>query len=246
SKLKYLFSPSYLIGVRRPPELDKTNHSVHYTLLIACVLGGVRSLAPSYPASWSPATVTTRATRPRNCRRIQRPRSLTPCPCAGLAKLNGLLDSQSKDDKLEVSSPKIYNSFFANSKEHHTPRRNGHHAMTMGDLVHPQHTSTTPQSCPVCRTPDSNPRTAHQEHESLQEPVGEEPELPTMPRNQNPTTPAPGPSSALLHPQVFPYSHSLSNGQPLMGGYLPSSMNAKSIMLNECCLSNRTPVTPRR
>uniref|UniRef100_A0A4W5QBF0 Semaphorin-2A n=1 Tax=Hucho hucho TaxID=62062 RepID=A0A4W5QBF0_9TELE len=34
----FVLSLFFCEGVRRPPEMEKTNHSVHYTLLIACVL----------------------------------------------------------------------------------------------------------------------------------------------------------------------------------------------------------------
>uniref|UniRef100_A0A3Q3GSG9 Semaphorin-6D-like n=1 Tax=Labrus bergylta TaxID=56723 RepID=A0A3Q3GSG9_9LABR len=61
-----------------------------------------------------------------------------------LAKLNGLLDSQSKDDKLE---------------EHHQPRRNGHHGMTMDDLVYQHHHHHLHHSSELSGlpTPDSTP-----------------------------------------------------------------------------------------
>uniref|UniRef100_A0A3Q0RVE9 Semaphorin 6Cb n=1 Tax=Amphilophus citrinellus TaxID=61819 RepID=A0A3Q0RVE9_AMPCI len=100
-------------GVRRPPELEKTTHSVHYTLLIACVL-----VAFVLGAFLSGFLVSCYCNHTSHKTKKLSKDPEAPIPHAlslrSLAKLNGLLDSQSKDDKLEVSSPKIYNSFFAN------------------------------------------------------------------------------------------------------------------------------------
>ncbi|XP_034410379.1 sema domain, transmembrane domain (TM), and cytoplasmic domain, (semaphorin) 6E isoform X1 [Cyclopterus lumpus] len=208
-------------GVRRPPELEKTNHSVHYTLLIACVL-----VAFVLGAFLSGFLVSCYCNHTGHKTKKLSKDPEAPIPHAlslrSLAKLNGLLDSQSRDDKLEVSSPKIYNSFFANSKEHHPPRRNGHHAMTMGDLVHPHHHhhhlhhSSELSGLP---TPDSTPELPIKSMKAFKN---------QWEKNQNcnnakePKSHNTGsrPSSALLHQQVFPYSHGLSNGQPLVGGHL--------------------------
>ncbi|XP_029306944.1 sema domain, transmembrane domain (TM), and cytoplasmic domain, (semaphorin) 6C [Cottoperca gobio] len=207
-------------GVRRPPELEKTNHSVHYTLLIACVL-----VAFVLGAFLSGFLVSCYCNHTGHKTKKLSKDPEAPIPHAlslrSLAKLNGLLDSQSKDDKLEVSSPKIYNSFFANSKEHHPPRRNGHHAMTMGDLVHPQHHHHLHHSSELSGlpTPDSTPELPIKSMKAFKN---------QWEKNQNcnnakePKSHNTGsrPSSALLHQQVFPYSHGLSNGQPLIGGHL--------------------------
>uniref|UniRef100_A0A8C2X627 Semaphorin 6Cb n=1 Tax=Cyclopterus lumpus TaxID=8103 RepID=A0A8C2X627_CYCLU len=219
----YLFSIFFSVpkGVRRPPELEKTNHSVHYTLLIACVL-----VAFVLGAFLSGFLVSCYCNHTGHKTKKLSKDPEAPIPHAlslrSLAKLNGLLDSQSRDDKLEVSSPKIYNSFFANSKEHHPPRRNGHHAMTMGDLVHPHHHhhhlhhSSELSGLP---TPDSTPELPIKSMKAFKN---------QWEKNQNcnnakePKSHNTGsrPSSALLHQQVFPYSHGLSNGQPLVGGHL--------------------------
>ncbi|XP_071324831.1 sema domain, transmembrane domain (TM), and cytoplasmic domain, (semaphorin) 6C isoform X1 [Trachinotus anak] len=206
-------------GVRRPPELDKTNHSVHYTLLIACVL-----VAFVLGAFLSGFLVSCYCNHTGHKTKKLSKDPEAPIPHAlslrSLAKLNGLLDSQSKDDKLEVSSPKIYNSFFANSKEHHPPRRNGHHGMTMGDLVHPHHHHLHHSSeLSGLPTPDSTPELPIKSMKAFKN---------QWEKNQNcnnakePKSHNIGsrPSSALLHQQVFPYSHGLSNGQPLVGGHL--------------------------
>ncbi|XP_070690917.1 sema domain, transmembrane domain (TM), and cytoplasmic domain, (semaphorin) 6C isoform X1 [Pempheris klunzingeri] len=208
-------------GVRRPPELEKTNHSVHYTLLIACVL--VAFILGAFLSGFLVSCYCNH-TGHKTKKLSKDPEAPIPHALSlrSLAKLNGLLDSQSKDDKLEVSSPKIYNSFFASSKEHHPPRRNGHHGMTMGDLVHPHHHhhhlhhSSELSGLP---TPDSTPELPIKSMKAFKN---------QWEKNQNcnnakePKSHNIGsrPSSALLHQQVFPYSHGLSNGQPLGGGHL--------------------------
>ncbi|XP_042345135.1 LOW QUALITY PROTEIN: sema domain, transmembrane domain (TM), and cytoplasmic domain, (semaphorin) 6E [Plectropomus leopardus] len=208
-------------GVRRPPDLDKTNHSVHYTLLIACVL-----VAFVLGAFLSGFLVSCYCNHVGHKTKKLAKDPEAPIPHAlslrSLAKLNGLLDSQSKDDKLEVSSPKIYNSFFANSKEHHPPRRNGHHAMTMGDLVHPHHHhhhlhhSSELSGLP---TPDSTPELPIKSMKAFKNQWEKNQNCNNAkePKSHNTSS---RPSSALLHQQVFPYSHGLANGQPLVGGHL--------------------------
>lgn len=204
--------------MRRPPELEKTNHSVHYTLLIACVL-----VAFVLGAFLSGFLVSCYCNHTGHKTKKLSKDPEAPIPHAlslrSLAKLNGLLDSQSKDDKLEVSSPKIYNSFFANSKEHHPPRRNGHHAMTMGDLVHPHHHhhhhhlhhSSELSGLP---TPDSTPELPIKSMKAFKNQWEKNQNCNNAkePKSHNIVS---RPSSALLHQQVFPYSHGLSNGQPL-------------------------------
>uniref|UniRef100_A0A8C4H0F2 Semaphorin 6Cb n=1 Tax=Dicentrarchus labrax TaxID=13489 RepID=A0A8C4H0F2_DICLA len=217
-------------GVRRPPELEKTNHSVHYTLLIACVL-----VAFVLGAFLSGFLVSCYCNHTGHKTKKLSKDPEAPIPHAlslrSLAKLNGLLDSQSKDDKLEVSSPKIYNSFFASSKEHHPPRRNGHPGMTMGDLVHPHHHhhhlhhSSELSGLP---TPDSTPELPIKSMKAFKN---------QWEKNQNcnnakePKSHNIGsrPSSALLHQQVFPYPHGLSNGQPLVGHLHPEERKIHNV-----------------
>uniref|UniRef100_G3PK06 Semaphorin 6Cb n=1 Tax=Gasterosteus aculeatus aculeatus TaxID=481459 RepID=G3PK06_GASAC len=210
-------------GVRRPPELEKTNHSVHYTLLIACVL-----VAFVLGAFLSGFLVSCYCNHTGHKTKKLSKDPEAPIPHAlslrSLAKLNGLLDGQSKDDKLEVSSPKIYNSFFANSKEHHAPRRNGHHAMTMGDLVHPHHhhhhhhLHHSPELSGL-PTPDSTPELPIKSMKAFKNQWEKNQNCNNAkdPKSHNAGSRS---SSALLHQQVFPYSHGLSNGQPLVGGHL--------------------------
>ncbi|KAK2845129.1 hypothetical protein Q5P01_011788 [Channa striata] len=205
-------------GVRRPPELEKANHSVHYTLLIACVL-----VAFVLGAFLSGFLVSCYCNHTGHKTKKLSKDPEAPIPHAlslrSLAKLNGLLESQSKDDKLEVSSPKIYNSFFANSKEHHPPRRNGHHGMTMGDLVHPHHHLHHSSELSGLPTPDSTPELPIKSMKAFKNQWEKNQNCNNAkePKSHNISS---RPSSALLHQQVFPYSHGLSNGQSVVGGHL--------------------------
>ncbi|XP_077432392.1 sema domain, transmembrane domain (TM), and cytoplasmic domain, (semaphorin) 6C isoform X2 [Vanacampus margaritifer] len=143
-------------GVRRPSEADKSNHSVHYTLLIACVL--VAFVLGAFLSGFLVSCYCNRAghkTRklPKDPE-VQIPHALS---LRSLAKLNGLLEGGAgKEDKLEASSPKIYSSLF--SKEAAPPRRSAHHGMSVGDLVLPHHhhlrSSSELSGLP---TPDSTP-----------------------------------------------------------------------------------------
>ncbi|KAL3980283.1 transcription factor E2F3 [Sarotherodon galilaeus] len=215
-------------GVRRPPEQDKPSPSVHYTLLIACVL-----VAFVLGAFLSGFLVSCYCNHTSHKTKKLSKDPEAPIPHAlslrSLAKLNGLLDSQSKDDKLEVSSPKIYNSFFANSKEHHPSRRNGHHGMTMGDLVHAQHHQLHHSSeLSGLPTPDSTPELPIKSMKAFKN---------QWEKNQNcnnakePKSHNIGsrPSSALLHQQVFPYSHGLSNSQSAAGHLHPDERKIHNV-----------------
>lgn len=229
---KFLKDPfclsSHFKGVRRPPESEKTSHSVHYTLLIACVL-----VAFVLGAFLSGFLVSCYCNHTSHKTKKLSKDPEAPIPHAlslrSLAKLNGLLDGPSKDDKLEVSSPKIYNSFFANSKEHHhQARRNHHHhhGMSMGDLVHPHHhhhhplhhTSSELSGLP---TPDSTPELPIKSMKAFKNQWEKNQNCNNAkePKSHNISS---RPSSAMLHQQVFPYSSGLSNAQSLAGGHLHS------------------------
>ncbi|XP_041844037.1 sema domain, transmembrane domain (TM), and cytoplasmic domain, (semaphorin) 6E isoform X1 [Melanotaenia boesemani] len=215
-------------GVRRPPELERTNHSVHYTLLIACVL-----VAFVLGAFLSGFLVSCYCNHTGHKTKKLSKDPEAPIPHAlslrSLAKLNGLLDSQSKEEKLEVSSPKIYNSFFSNSKEHHPPRRNGHHGMTMGDLVHPHphhlHHSSELSGLP---TPDSTPELPIKSMKAFKNQWEKNQNCNNAkePKSHNISS---RPGSALLHQQVFPYSHSMSNGQPIVGHLHPEERKIHNV-----------------
>uniref|UniRef100_A0A667ZFT1 Semaphorin-2A n=1 Tax=Myripristis murdjan TaxID=586833 RepID=A0A667ZFT1_9TELE len=200
-------------GFKRPPEVEKTNHSVHYTLLIACVL--VAFVLGAFLSGFLVSCYCNH-TGHKTKRLAKDPEAPIPHALSlrSLAKLNGLLDSQNKDDKLEVSSPKIYNSFFPNSKEHHPPRRNGHHGVTMGDLVHPHHLHHSSELSGL-PTPDSTPELPIKSMKAFKNQWEKNQNCNNAkePKSHNMSS---RPSSALLHQHVFPYSHGLSNGQPLV------------------------------
>lgn len=213
--------------MRRPPEVERTNHSVHYTLLIACVL--VAFVLGAFVSGFLVSCYCNHAGH-KTKKLPKDPEASIPHALSlrSLAKLNGLLDSQSKEDK-DLSSPKIYNSFFTNSKEHHPPRRNIHHGMTMGDLVHPHnhhfHTSSELSGLP---TPDSTPELPIKSMKAFKN---------QWEKNQNcnnakePKSHNIGsrPSSAVLHQQIYPYSHGLSNGQPVVGHLHPEERKIHNV-----------------
>uniref|UniRef100_A0A8C7PKH9 Semaphorin-2A n=1 Tax=Oncorhynchus mykiss TaxID=8022 RepID=A0A8C7PKH9_ONCMY len=219
-------------GVRRPPEMEKTNHSVHYTLLIACVL-----VAFVLGAFLSGFLVSCYCNHTGNKTKRLAKDPEAPIPHAlslrSLAKLNGLLDSQNKEDKMEVSSPKLYNSFFQNGKEHRqgAPRRNGGHhpGMTMGDLVHPHHLHHSSELSGL-PTPDSTPELPIKNMKAFKNQWeknqncnnAKEPKSHNMGQGSRP-------SSGLLHQQIYPYSRSFSNGQALANGHALKVMEVTSL-----------------
>uniref|UniRef100_A0A9J7XGF0 Semaphorin 6Cb n=1 Tax=Cyprinus carpio carpio TaxID=630221 RepID=A0A9J7XGF0_CYPCA len=196
-------------GVRRPPEVDKSNHSVHYTLLIACVL-----VAFVLGAFLSGFLVSCYCNHNVNKTKRLSKDPEAPIPHAlslrSLAKLNGLLEGQNKDEKLEVSSPKLYNSFFANGKEQ-AHRRNAHHA-AMTELIHPHHHHSAELS--GLPTPDSTPELPIKSMKAFKN---------QWEKNQNcnnakePKSHNMGASRATtgMQHQIFPFSQGLTNGQVL-------------------------------
>uniref|UniRef100_H2RRR5 Semaphorin 6Cb n=1 Tax=Takifugu rubripes TaxID=31033 RepID=H2RRR5_TAKRU len=118
-------------------DLDKSNHSVHYTLLIACVL-----VAFVLGAFLSGFLVSCYCNHTGHKTKKLSKDPEAPIPHAlslrSLAKLNGLLDSQSKDEKMEV-------------RPHH------HHHHTMGDLVNAHHHLHHSSELSGLPTPDSTP-----------------------------------------------------------------------------------------
>ncbi|XP_064204574.1 semaphorin-6D-like [Anguilla rostrata] len=104
-------------GVRRPLDPDKSGYNVHYTLLIACVL--VAFVLGAFLSGFLVSCYCSRGSH--RAKRLGKDAE-APLPHAlslrSLAKLNGLLDPQAKEDKLEVSPPPgLYNSFIPNGKE---------------------------------------------------------------------------------------------------------------------------------
>ncbi|XP_029596238.1 semaphorin-6D [Salmo trutta] len=209
-------------GVRRPPEMEKTNHSVHYTLLIACVL--VAFVLGAFLSGFLVSCYCNH-TGHKTKRLAKDPEAPIPHALSlrSLAKLNGLLECQNKEDKMEVSSPKLYNSFFQNGKEHHqgAPRRNGGHhpGMSMGDQVHPHHLHHSSELSGL-PTPDSTPELPIKNMKAFKNQWeknqncnnAKEPKSHNMGQGSRP-------SSGQLHQQIYPYSHSFSNGQALANGH---------------------------
>uniref|UniRef100_A0A674EM85 Semaphorin-2A n=1 Tax=Salmo trutta TaxID=8032 RepID=A0A674EM85_SALTR len=208
TKDHFVLTLCFCEGVRRPPEMEKTNHSVHYTLLIACVL-----VAFVLGAFLSGFLVSCYCNHTGNKTKRLAKDPEAPIPHAlslrSLAKLNGLLDSQNKEDKMEVSSPK---------------RNGGHHpGMTMGDLVHPHHLHHSSELSGL-PTPDSTPELPIKNMKAFKNQWeknqncnnAKEPKSHNMGQGSRP-------SSGLLHQQIYPYSHSFSNGQALNTQVMTSS-----------------------
>uniref|UniRef100_A0A9J7XZA9 Semaphorin 6Cb n=1 Tax=Cyprinus carpio carpio TaxID=630221 RepID=A0A9J7XZA9_CYPCA len=182
---------------------------VHYTLLIACVL-----VAFVLGAFLSGFLVSCYCNHNVNKTKRLSKDPEAPIPHAlslrSLAKLNGLLEGQNKDEKLEVSSPKLYNSFFANGKEQ-AHRRNAHHA-AMTELIHPHHHHSAELS--GLPTPDSTPELPIKSMKAFKN---------QWEKNQNcnnakePKSHNMGASRATtgMQHQIFPFSQGLTNGQVL-------------------------------
>uniref|UniRef100_A0A8C6VU25 Semaphorin 6Cb n=1 Tax=Nothobranchius furzeri TaxID=105023 RepID=A0A8C6VU25_NOTFU len=192
-------------GVRKPPELERTNHSVHYTLLIACVLVAfvLGAFVSGFLVSCYCNHTGHKTKKLPKDPEVSIPHALS---LRSLAKLNGLLDSQTKEDKLEVSTPKIYNSFFTNTKEHHPPRRN------LSGLPTPD---TTPELPIKSMKAFKNQWEKNQNCNNAKEPKAHN----IVSR----------PSSALLPQQVFPYPHGLSNGHPIVGHLHPEERKIHNV-----------------
>uniref|UniRef100_A0AAY4B6V8 Sema domain-containing protein n=1 Tax=Denticeps clupeoides TaxID=299321 RepID=A0AAY4B6V8_9TELE len=196
-------------SVRRLPEVDKSNHSVHYTLLIACVL-----VAFVLGAFLSAFLVSCYCNHNVNKKKRLAKDPEGPIPHAlslrSLAKLNGLLESQSKEEKLDVSTPKLYNSYFPNGKEH-SSRRHVQHGV-MGDLIHPHHHHTSELS--GLPTPDSTPELPIKSMKAFKN-QWEKNQNCNNAKDPKPQSMAGNRPSSGMHQQVFPFSHGLANGQSL-------------------------------
>uniref|UniRef100_A0A8C6MEG5 Sema domain, transmembrane domain (TM), and cytoplasmic domain, (semaphorin) 6Ca n=1 Tax=Nothobranchius furzeri TaxID=105023 RepID=A0A8C6MEG5_NOTFU len=112
---------------------QRTSANVHYTLLIACVL--VAFFLGAMLSGFLVSCYCSRSAAHRARRLGKDPEASLPHALSlrSLAKLNGLLEGHSKDDKLDVSTPKMYSSFIPNgcAEPHlHTP---GHQGLQLGD-----------------------------------------------------------------------------------------------------------------
>ncbi|XP_058242809.1 sema domain, transmembrane domain (TM), and cytoplasmic domain, (semaphorin) 6E isoform X2 [Hemibagrus wyckioides] len=198
-------------GVRRPPEVDKSNHSVHYTLLIACVL-----VAFVLGAFLSGFLVSCYCNYNVNKTKRLAKDPEAPIPHAlslrSLAKLNGLLENQGKDEKLEVTSPKLYNSFFQNGKDH-SGRRHGHHGV-MAELIHPHHHHSSELS--GLPTPDSTPELPIKSMKAFKNQWEKNQNCNNAKEPKSHNMAGSRPSSGIPQ-QVFPFSHGLASRQSLGG-----------------------------
>ncbi|XP_060726214.1 sema domain, transmembrane domain (TM), and cytoplasmic domain, (semaphorin) 6E isoform X1 [Tachysurus vachellii] len=198
-------------GVRRPPEVDKSNHSVHYTLLIACVL-----VAFVLGAFLSGFLVSCYCNYNVNKTKRLAKDPEAPIPHAlslrSLAKLNGLLENQGKDEKLEVTSPKLYNSFFQNGKDH-SGRRHGHHGV-MSELIHPHHHHSSELS--GLPTPDSTPELPIKSMKAFKNQWEKNQNCNNAKEPRSHNMAGSRPSSGIPQ-QVFPFSHGLASRQSLGG-----------------------------
>ncbi|XP_047239426.1 semaphorin-6D-like isoform X2 [Girardinichthys multiradiatus] len=224
-------------GVHRPPELDqRANANVHYTLLIACVfvaffLGAI--LSGFLVSCYCSRSAAHRARRLGKDPEASLPHALS---LRSLAKLNGLLDGQSRDDQLEVSSPKMYSSFIPNGRAEphlHTP---GHQGLQLGDPD--LNLSQGDGELSGLPTPDSTPELPFRNMKALRHHPYEKNENCNNGKDKNPKS---GPSCSKssqgfmavagnsLSQQVFPFSHhnggSLSNGAAHGAGASSTSLH---------------------
>ncbi|XP_023200855.1 semaphorin-6D-like isoform X2 [Xiphophorus maculatus] len=224
-------------GVRRPPELDqRASANVHYTLLIACVfvaffLGAI--LSGFLVSCYCSRSAAHRARRLGKDPEASLPHALS---LRSLAKLNGLLDGQPKDDKLDVSTPKMYSSFIPNGRAEphlHTP---GHQGLQLGDPD--LNLSQGDGELSGLPTPDSTPELPFRNMKGLRHHQYEKNQNCNNAKDNNPKS---GPSCSKsnqgfmavvgnsLSQQVFPFSHhnggGLSNGAAHGAGASSTSLH---------------------
>ncbi|XP_008303982.1 semaphorin-6D-like, partial [Stegastes partitus] len=227
--------------VRRLPELDqRAGANVHYTLLIACVL--VAFFLGAILSGFLVSCYCSRSAAHRARRLGKDPEASLPHALSlrSLAKLNGLLDGQPKEDKLDVSTPKMYSSFIPNGRAEphlHTP---GHQGLPLGDpdLSLSQSLSQADGELSGLPTPDSTPELPIKNMKALRHHQYEKNQNCNNAKDNNPKS---GPScsgSSLgfmavvgnsLTQQVYPFSHhhgnSLSNGSAHGAGASSTSLH---------------------
>ncbi|KAL0962308.1 hypothetical protein UPYG_G00338420 [Umbra pygmaea] len=225
-------------GVRRLPDTEKSSPSVHYTLLIACVLvaffiGAILSgfLVSCYCSH-----------NARRARRLGKDPEASIHPALSLrslAKLNGLLDGPPKEEKLDMSTPKMYSSFIPNGKEH-TP---GRHGMSLGD---PELNLSQGEDLSGLPTPESTPELPIKNMKAFRNQWERNQNCNNAKDSKSPSCTGFGlgtsRSSSGVTQQVYPFSHSLTNGQAL--GHLPEerkipneerAQGASASQLSSCC-----------
>ncbi|XP_041810731.1 semaphorin-6D-like [Chelmon rostratus] len=228
-------------GVRRLPEMDQRGGAnVHYTLLIACVL--VAFFLGAILSGFLVSCYCSRSAAQRARRLGKDPEASLPHALSlrSLAKLNGLLDGQPKEDKLDMSTPKMYSSFIPNGRSEphlHTP---GHQGLPLGDpdLSLSQSLSQGDGELSGLPTPDSTPELPIKNMKALRHRQYEKNQNCNNAKDNNPQS---GPScsgSSLgfmavvgnsLTQQVFPFSHhhgnSFSNGAAHGAGASSTSLH---------------------
>ncbi|KAF3706865.1 Semaphorin-6D Precursor [Channa argus] len=228
-------------GIRRLPEMDqRAAANVHYTLLIACVL--VAFFLGAILSGFLVSCYCSRSAAHRARRLGKDPEASLPHALSlrSLAKLNGLLDGQPKEDKLDVSTPKMYSSFIPNGQAEphlHTPV---HQGLPLGDpdLSLSQSLSQGDGELSGLPTPDSTPELPIKNMKALRHHQYEKNQNCNNAKENNPKS---GPScsgSSLgfmavvgnsLTPQAFPFSHhhgnSFSNGAAHGAGASSTSLH---------------------
>ncbi|XP_063325501.1 semaphorin-6D-like [Pelmatolapia mariae] len=223
-------------GVRRPPDMDqRAGANVHYTLLIACVL--VAFFLGAILSGFLVSCYCGRSAAHRAQRLGKDPEASLPHALSlrSLAKLNGLLDGQPKEDKLDVSTPKMYSSFIPNGRAEHHLHSPVHQGLPLGDpeLSLSQSLSQGDGELSGLPTPDSTPELPIKNMKALRHHQYE--------KNQNYNNTRDKPSCSAsslgfmavvgnsLNQQVFPFPHhhgnSLSNGTPHGAGASSTSLH---------------------
>ncbi|XP_056154024.1 semaphorin-6D-like [Lampris incognitus] len=205
-------------GVRRPVEAEGGGASVHYTLLIACVLvafflGAI--LSAFLVSCYCSQSAAQRASRLSKDPEASLPHALS---LRSLAKLNGLLDGQPKEEKLTVSTPKMYSSFIPNGRTEPL-RPPAHQGLPLGDPD--RSLSQGDGELSGLPTPDSTPELPIKNMKALQNQQYEKNQNSNNAKESNPTSSSgsgsgSGPGfmavveSSLSQP-VFAFSHHHSN-----------------------------------
>ncbi|XP_033950271.1 semaphorin-6D-like [Pseudochaenichthys georgianus] len=118
-------------GVRGFPEMEHAAANVHYTLLLACVLVAfsLGAIVSGFLVSWYCSRSATQQAR-RMGKDPEVPHTLS---LRSLAKLNGLLDGQKKEDKHDVSILEMYSSFIPNGGAEPHFNTPAHPGLPLGD-----------------------------------------------------------------------------------------------------------------